>query len=535
MNLLSTCRTVCVALAATTLLALPGTAQQSSEPVYWKDFSFGVPFDPINRAESQRLQEVQLNVSTDRGQTWRHYASERPDAGMFRFTARQDGEYWFVVRTLDREQRLYPPSLNGVAPGLKVIVDTVPPQLKLKGMPPQGDQLRLAWEAYDDHLEEGSLRLDYRGRDSGDWQPISVAGRPAGDAQFRPIVSGVVEVRGRIRDRAGNEASQSLLLSSGGVIAPQPQSGPMTSTGPTHGGSSGSFIPAPTIATGGAEQFQLPAPPSLLNNSAPTRPMVNPQVSSQTQASITPFGNPASEPLRVGPSTSNPNPGVVRRPPLERPSTLNLKLVNSTRFHINYVAEQVGKSGLGSVKMWYTTDGRTWNLYGEDEDHVSPFEIEVGGEGTYGFSLQAESGAGVGDDPPAPGDPPQVWIEVDLTPPVVQLGTPVAGQGAQAGQLTITWSVQDANLAPRSISVFYSDRGDGPWTPIVENIENTGKYQWKTTKDVPYKLYIRVEAKDRAGNLGRADTLRPVFIDLSRPRLRVTTVEPTSPLTEPPK
>lgn len=214
-----------------------------------------------------------------------------------------------------------------------------------------------------------------------------------------------------------------------------------------------------------------------------------------------------------------------QRPLTPKPSTLNLRLVNSTRFGINYATEEVGKSGLGSVKLWYTVDGRNWSCYGEDEDHESPFQVEVGGEGTYGFTLVAQSGAGMGDDPPKAGDAPQIWIEVDLTPPLVQIFPPVPGQGPAAGILSITWTAQDVNLAARSIKLSYSEHADGPWRTIAENLENTGRYQWRTPKDVPYKFFVRVEAKDRAGNVGRADTLRPVFIDLTRPKLKILGVE----------
>jgi hypothetical protein len=45
---------------------------------------------------------------------------------------------------------------------------------------------------------------------------------------------------------------------------------------------------------------------------------------------------------------------------------------------------------------------------------------------------------------------------------------------------------------------------------------------------VPFQFYVRVEATDRAGNVGTAETNEPVKVDLSRPKTRVITIEPAS-------
>ena len=92
--------------------------------------------------------------------------------------------------------------------------------------------------------------------------------------------------------------------------------------------------------------------------------------------------------------------------------------------------------------------GRNWIRRAEDTDRVSPFEVDLGGEGTSGLSLVARSASGLGDQPPAPGDPPQTWIEVDTTPPSVQLYPPQIGTGPHAGKVAITWRASDLHLAP---------------------------------------------------------------------------------------
>ena len=41
-----------------------------------------------------------------------------------------DGEYWFVIRTVDRQNRLHPDNNNKPPPELRVMVHTVPPRLE---------------------------------------------------------------------------------------------------------------------------------------------------------------------------------------------------------------------------------------------------------------------------------------------------------------------------------------------------------------------------------------------------------------------
>src|SRR5439155_1146860 len=81
--------------------------------------------------------------------------------------------------------------------------------------------------------------------------------------------------------------------------------------------------------------------------------------------------------------------------------------------------------------------------------------------------------------PPAPAAPPQTWVEVDLTPPMVQLEAPKVGAGASAGKVTISWRATDPHLAARPIVLSYRpDRPDAIWQQITPPLENTGHYVW---------------------------------------------------------
>src|SRR5262249_51683483 len=121
---------------------------------------------------------------------------------------------------------------------------------------------------------------------------------------------------------------------------------------------------------------------------------------------------------------------------------------------------------------------------------------------------------------------PQVWVEVDLTKPVVRLTSVDVGRGADSGRLTLRWTASDKNLGPQPITLSYAEQASGPWKPIAPNVDNSGSFVWQMPKDVPYQFLVRVEATDRAGNIGFDETTKPVIVDLLQPKGIIINVEP---------
>jgi hypothetical protein len=214
--------------------------------------------------------------------------------------------------------------------------------------------------------------------------------------------------------------------------------------------------------------------------------------------------------------------------PAQRSPTFsgNVRYVNSKRITLNYELTNFGKSGVSIVELWMTLDGRSWQMEHSQNNPKPPFEFEVTDERRYGFTLIAKSGVGLGDPPPRVGDPPQLWVEVDITKPVVVLDGIEVGRGAEAGNLTIRYRASDRNLTDKPITILYAEKADGEWKPIVKGEDNTGRFVWKMPADVPYQMFIRVEAADKAGNIGAQDTTQPIAVDLSQPKVRVLDVGP---------
>src|SRR5262249_24164901 len=166
-----------------------------------------------------------------------------------------------------------------------------------------------------------------------------------------------------------------------------------------------------------------------------------------------------------------------------------------------------------------------------DPDRASPIDVDLGGEGTYGICLVARSAAGLGDQAPAPGDPPQSWVEVDASAPAIQLDPVQVATGVNTGKIAITWKATDLHLAPKSVSILW--RPDAPgtsWQPVAEGQENAGRYIWTVPQSVPARFHIRVEAADSVGHRGFAESTEsgPIMVDRSRPRSRIIGLDPNA-------
>jgi len=122
-----------------------------------------------------------------------------------------------------------------------------------------------------------------------------------------------------------------------------------------------------------------------------------------------------------------------------------------------------------------------------------------------------------------------VWVEVDLTAPMVHWVNAEVGRGDQTGGLTVTWSAADKHFGREPIKLSYASDDQGPWTTIAENLPNTGSYVWHKGPGAPYKFKIRVEAVDKAGNVGSAVTQKHVLFDLAQPKAAILGVAPAGP------
>jgi hypothetical protein len=177
--------------------------------------------------------------------------------------------------------------------------------------------------------------------------------------------------------------------------------------------------------------------------------------------------------------------------------------VKSKTFHLKYSIENEGPSRVKHIDVWTTQDTRMWEKLAARAKPEGPHQVTVTKEGRWGFTLIPVSGVGLSEREPKVGDQPQVWVEVDETKPAVSQLRVEIGRGADKDKLVIRWSASDKFLAEQPITVKYATSPDGEWTELKGKLDNTGSYT-HPTEGLPPEVYVRVEAVDRAGNVGSA-------------------------------
>lgn len=499
---------VCTALVA--LSPWPAFAAGPTKPVVTNKQRFRIPFR-FDAAALQRMnaRELQLLVSSNRGAKWDLAQSIPAQNGKFEFQAPGDGEYWFVVRTIDAQGTAVPPGPT-FDPGLMVVVDTVKPRLDLQVQPQSAGKVQLSWTASDPNLDIATLRLESMQAGSIDWEAVSVIPRPTGQTTWSIPQTGLVSVRGTIADLAGNEVSaqgNAQVLGNGEAV-PRPE------------------VPDLRQPIANGTNLDLSS-----NDHLPNIPQITPSPAATTLPQVRPI--PGNQLIGSNPAAM---PDIVqeRWPAVDSPTseggafrnTARQRVIATRTFQLGYKVDDIGPSGVGGVELFITQDqGRRWFRYGEDADRTSPFDVAVPKDGDYGFSIRVRSGAGLSIDAPAPGEPPSINIVVDVTPPTLELMPIHQGQGAELNQISIRWRSQDAHPSDKPISLYYAPTPAGPWEPISGWRQDTGSYLWTVGPGAQSQFYIRIMARDAAGNVSKAETQTPVVVDLSRPTARIVDVE----------
>jgi hypothetical protein len=197
------------------------------------------------------------------------------------------------------------------------------------------------------------------------------------------------------------------------------------------------------------------------------------------------------------------------------------------RFGLEYDVNTVGPGGVSEVELWATRDGgASWSRWGSDPDRRSPFEVEVDGEGVFGFRIVVMSRGGLATRPPQPGDEADQWVVVDSTAPKLALRGAGYGAEERVGQLEIAWEAEDANLTEKSVNLYYSDREDGPWTKIVGDLANQGVHYWRVDSRIPPRIFIKVEVRDGAGNMSSDQTREAIRVEGLVPSGKIRRIVP---------
>lgn len=537
----------------------PATNTPSSDggPVLMRQTEFGIPYQ-VDAPNS--TPEVQLMVSNDRGVNWIGYHRQSAQQKRFVFQAKNDGEYWFAIRTFDPSGR--PTDSSGYyKPELKVAIDTQTPDVSLQVQALESGEVIARWSIQDPAIDPQQIQLSYQSSRQAPFQPVQVDasnayqadGVVAGETRFFPIATErVMLVRLDAHDKAGNVgfAQQTVSVP---LVAQKPawNGVPRPAPGQAGVGPAGDSLAAGNVPVDPFQrrQVEMPERPkqsvpwptdnALPQTQAPQNPNPGPQQFAGQNPAPQPFGQddrfkPASMKMEPPVASSSQPQASSPQPPTPQPTShpglppgVQPQSINMKSFALNYGVDTVGPSGIGQIELWVTRDaGETWEPGGTDPDRQSPFDVEVQSEGTYGFRIVVEGGNGLTGRRPQPGDLADIWVHVDLTNPVATITNVVYGEGHHVGHLDINWTASDDSLTARPISLYYAASADGPWKPIAEQMANSGQFIWKITPEVPADIFLKVTAEDQAGNVGEYVLKRAIANDGLVPRAQIRSLKP---------
>ncbi|MDY3563670.1 hypothetical protein R5W23_005286 [Gemmata sp. JC673] len=227
-----------------------------------------------------------------------------------------------------------------------------------------------------------------------------------------------------------------------------------------------------------------------------------------------------------------------------------IDFVNRLDFTVESTVQKMGRSGVQAAHLYVQKDQGDWTHVARYEKKLTPdskgphklsLPYKAEREGTYGFYIIPESGAGAKADPPKKDDPAMVLVVVDTKPPEVQITAVQVKPGGVRGPLVeITWTVADPNLMPQPVSLEWSlDRSAKQWNEIKYRLDNnltptSGRYAWEVPDDKVWKFYVRVRALDKAANEGERIWDKEVVVDLEKPSATIDRVRGGSEPEKPP-
>jgi hypothetical protein len=446
-----------------------------SQRIYWKRSEIKLPIQ-INDQFRSMIKEVQLYVKDQPTAAWQMRGKLDGTQKFFTFKAPADGEYAFTMVTVDKNGHAIPADVRNEPPGLIVMFDTQRPQIELTnlGTCPEGQLIEFV--VHDPNLNQARTQLQFQCMDK-QYRPLSenVPGRPnvycvPGTANFTGMI------RASAEDLAGNIA---VIEESVHRLRVQTTSASSTRTEPN--------VTIPT------KPIELS--PNLL---AKTSPVDIQPIPGSTAPIILPSERFSGEPRGSEPRTVTESPSIVRTSSLD---TAKVQLVNQTKVFLDYQVENVKASGISKVEVWLTRDqGKTWRKHCEQGHGKSPVEVQLPDEGKYGITLVATNKQGDSSAAPVGGDVPDWTIEVDTTKPASEITSVKVERDGGTPVVHISWTAQDKNFSDGPVELSYSATDRGPWLQIGKNLPADGHHRWTPPAGIGGHAFIRVVARDKAGN-----------------------------------
>ncbi len=576
--MIANCKRWLLVSAAAWIVGTCAASAQAPAPIYTKNAALRLPIQLDERSRSE-VAEIKLYVRGPSG-AWECVRTAPSTQTAFDYRAPSDGEYSFTFVTIDRRGNPTPRNVESATPHRLVIVDATAPAVTAAVKADKAGTL-LQCQVRDANPDWKTLRAMYLAP-GGNWQLLVPASADS-PTVFKLPSTAVIEnkVRVEISDRAGNRTSQDIDLANppalppatarsaldrgrpdpalltkdvDPVVAPPPpipdaryEAHPGAAKSPMVDVQAVPPLPdfpdvkahdlPPDIKMPPAPDIKIPEAPAITSDPSPLKvPSVRPPTDNIKIPEIPDITPPdAKAPLDLPPPVvpASRNSSSAMKPSdlspiaptrsehhaIEKPAGSH-PVLNTRTCSINYQLEG-GTRLTNRTDFWATADaGRTWSRLQDASHGVPPAKLTLPGDGVYGIRIRP----GGGSRPPESGEEPDCIVEVDTTNPAVNLLPPSIG--AEDGTMILNWTAADTNLLSNSINLYYSRKKEGPWEVIVSGYKNEGVYRWTLPAKLTGPIYLRLEAMDRAGNIGRVELPDPVPIDPGKQRVKVIGVGP---------
>jgi hypothetical protein len=556
------------------LFAQDESAPKRTKEAYINKRGFEIPV-LLTKAPDQ-IKQLHLWVSADQGATWKEMASAPPARKKFIFTAPTDGEYQFTLAHEKLDGTMVPADVKSRPAGMRVVVDTLPPEIRLKPIRTPADQkVGVAWTIDEPNPDLATFKLKLKTTKELTWHELNAKQTIEGKLEWPTDPGDDYIVQVSLSDRAGNQGTKSLDINGYGGSEPiskgippiakadlptrdplEEPAMPRTAARPAMG-MDDILEPAPPKMSRNTDKMEAPRmavsrPPTTIDAlNTPEPPKMDRKPATAAMTSSVPASSMASmeESKRPTPNVFDPTrtdlgpqkpvgdedviaqrtPKKAEAPSIQqvahqvmKPVEPKIKLVGSPRFRMKYNVAGVGPSGVGAVELWMTQDnGTKWEKIGADPDLESPIDVNLPGDGKYGLTVVVKNKAGNGQRPPVAGEQPQIRVDVDTDAPIATLKNVTADPSSPRDSMNLAWETEDKHPAERAVDLYFSHDPDRGWYKIAGGLPPSGTYSWKVPYGVPHQVYFMLMARDQAANVEKIFSQKPVIVDLSTPEGKI--------------
>ena len=529
---------------AATLVGLTLGQPPAITPDYYPMNSRNIKIPIHYDRDPKTIRQIKLYVARNGENTWYQEAAVPPDRQFLPYVAKEDGIYWFTMVEEDLQGKHIPADLTRTEPDLKVVVDTVQPRVQFTNARRSGEEIVVEWAVDDKNPDESKTQVHFRAGADGAWQEVTLPATSKSGVRFPSGTTGPVAVRVTAVDVAGNKTQAVREFpGAGNTTTTSTSMFPDEGTPPKKDGPPGAISPpdlGPIPPAGGPPKQPVTPPASAPATGVTGGGGISPLPTVDPRTPVVP-AVPGAGGATGGPAPVAVWSGAPTTPTVEVSRATS---INYLAFDLGYEIESRGPSGISRLDLWVTRDdGRTWLKWSQHDGKGSSVRVNLNvpanpqPEGTYGFRVVPVSGAGLSEREPVAGDAPDLRVVVDVTPPTLDLFPPT-GDPTRPDTLVIQWKATDKNFGEEPITVEWSDKPTGPWQPATgapeilqagagnapqsRRVANTGACPWRVPAGVAPRVFLKVTARDAAGNTREVITRDPILVDLVKPKAKIS-------------